>query len=206
MPEETTAFDHYELLISEGHDPVRDSVPLREYMSRWDGPLFYGMLEPIRGSVILEVGVGTGRVAKEVIERGCSKLTGIDLSPSTIARARENLSSYPNVELVVADAESYTGPQSFDCAYSVLTFMHIKDKRHALANMVTSLKPGGRLVLSLSNDGEWLDFGTRKIRLFPASVDDCICWLEELGCCVDKPIALIEGNEETAVLVKAVKR
>ena len=28
------------ILIDEGHDPVHDPAPLREYMDKWDGPAF----------------------------------------------------------------------------------------------------------------------------------------------------------------------
>lgn len=31
---------HYDLLIDENNDPVRDSQPLRDYMDRWDGQAF----------------------------------------------------------------------------------------------------------------------------------------------------------------------
>ena len=148
---------HYEKLIEEGIDPFHDQGVLRDYMARWDGPLFFNALGDLSGKNVLEIGIGTGRVAREVLERGCKHLTGIDVSPGTIERAENNLHDYPNTELIVADCESFIRDESFDVAYSVLTFMHIEKKQRALANLVGSLKAGRRLVLSIDDCVECFD-------------------------------------------------
>ena len=31
---------HYDLLIEENNDPVRDPKPLKDYMDKWDGKVF----------------------------------------------------------------------------------------------------------------------------------------------------------------------
>ena len=31
---------HYDLLIAENNDPVRDPKPLKDYMDKWDGQVF----------------------------------------------------------------------------------------------------------------------------------------------------------------------
>lgn len=131
--------EHYERLIEEGNDPVHDSTLMQEYMSRWDGPEFYRALGPCIDKRVLEVGVGTGRLAKIILDKGCKYFTGIDLSPNTIVRAKTNLSSFENCDLFVEDIEQYQKPSCFDVAYSVLTFMHIKNKEIALKNMITSI-------------------------------------------------------------------
>lgn len=41
--------------------------------------------------------------------------------------------------------------------------------------------------------GVWLDFGSRRVRLYPAPVEDYARWLTELGCRVDRPVDLMEG-------------
>ncbi|MGB4716346.1 MAG: class I SAM-dependent methyltransferase, partial [Bacillota bacterium] len=105
---------------------------------------------------MLEIGVGTGRLARRVLDMGCRTFTGLDTSAKTLERARENLAAYPNVRLVLGDVEEFRFCERFDVAYSVLTFMHIERKRAALANIVEALYPHGILVLSLSNEGECL--------------------------------------------------
>ena len=161
--------------------------------------------------------MGTGRLAQQVLRRGCRRFTGIDISPKTIERARQNLSGFPNVELLVADAGAFVRPVAYDATYSVLTFMHIEDKQRALQNMATSLRPGGVIVIAIDHSGPWLDFGDRRIRLYPATVDAYVGWLTDLGCQTDRPAPLIdtwigpEGartdtyGKPVASLIRAVK-
>jgi len=210
--------EHYERLIDGGNDPAEDSPVMRSYMARWDGSAFYEALGDLSDKLVLEVGVGTGRVAREVLRRGCRRFTGLDLSPKTVARARSNLADHPNVELVVGDIGDFVRPESFDTAYSVLTWMHIEDKAKALGNVVASLRPGGRVVLSIDHAGQWLDYGNRKVRLYPASPEQYASWLEELDCHVEPLIPLTDkwvdaqgGKPETygraiATLIAANKK
>ncbi|MEK4512008.1 class I SAM-dependent methyltransferase [Paenibacillus sp. FSL K6-2524] len=116
-----SVLEHYELLIDEGNDPIQDPPQLQAYMNRWDGPSFFNELNP-ENKIVLEIGVGTGRDAKTVLSMGCEFLVGIDISPKTINRARSNLSSFSNIELVMTDIINYNRPNTFDLAYCVLTF------------------------------------------------------------------------------------
>ena len=183
---------HYEKLTEEDIDLFNNSRALRDYMSRWDGPLFFNALGDLSDRDVLEIGVGTGRIAKAVLERGCKNLTGIDISPKTIKLAKSDLSGYSNTELIVADCESFVRNESFDVVYSVLTFMHIERKQRALTNIVTSLRLGGHLVLSIDDAKEWFDFGIRRIRLYAAPPEDYVAWLRALGCDVEAPTDLID--------------
>lgn len=54
---------HYDLLTDENNDPVNDPLPLREYMDTWDGPPFLDALHLDSTKSVLEIGVGTGRLA-----------------------------------------------------------------------------------------------------------------------------------------------
>lgn len=182
--------EHYERLVDEGIDA--DSPALREYMHRWDGPLFFEALGDLSDKDVLESGVGTGRVAREVLDRGCRHLTGVDFSPKTIGRAKENLADYPNVDLVLCEVAAFVRPATFDIAYSVLTFMHIEDKPKALKAIADSLKPGGRLVLSVAEEGEWFDYGNRMVRLHCAPPQDYVESLSDLGFEVGEPVDLID--------------
>ena len=188
----TSTLEHYERLIHEDNDPFRDPIPVREYMSRWDGPLFLSAVGSVSGKEILEVGVGTGRLASTFLEGGCARLVGIDISPKTIARARQNLAGFRNCELVVTDILSFVRPEAFDIVYSVLTLMHVDDKHSALQNMVASLKPGGHVALSISEETEWLDCGRWMVRLYPAPPEVYAACLADLGCKVDEPTPLID--------------
>ncbi len=158
---------HYDALIDEGNDPVRDPAPLREYMDKWDGQAFFERLALDKEKSVLEIGVGTGRLAKRAA-LFCKKLVGIDISPKTLERAHENLSDLGNIRLICGDFMSYEFSEQFDVIYSSLTFMHIEDKRSAIEKIASILADGGILVLSLDkNQDEYIDMGTRRIKIFP---------------------------------------
>lgn len=210
-----SVLEHYEKLIEEGNDPVHDSKVAQEYMNRWDGPEFFRALGSCTNKRVLEVGVGTGRLAKTILDKGCRHFTGIDISPKTIERAKMNLSRYKNCNLSVEDIEQYQKPSYFDVAYSVLTFMHIQNKEVALGNMIASICKGGYIVISISNENEWLDFGNRKIKLYSIGIHEYQRYFEAMGCMVDPPIELLDTYEKgmssksqrtkVATLIKATK-
>ena len=159
--------DHYNKLIDEDNDPARDPEPLRAYMDKWDGQEFIESMQLDRDRSVLEIGIGTGRLAIKVAPR-CKDLCGIDISEKTIERAAENLSIYQNVRLICADFISFEFNERFDVIYSSLTFMHIENKRSAIQKIASLLNEGGIFVLSIDkNQAEFIDMGDRKIKIYP---------------------------------------
>ncbi|WP_339315693.1 methyltransferase domain-containing protein [Paenibacillus sp. FSL R10-2734] len=197
-----SALEHYESLIDEGNDPAQDPPIGQAYMSQWDGPIFFDGLNG-NDKRILEIGIGTGRVAKSVLGLGCWFLTGIDTSPKTLARADLNLRNFSNKELVLADICEFVRPNTFDAAYSVLTFLHIEDKEQALNNIYTSLLPNGTFLLSVSKDEEWFYFNDRRIKLYPADVDEYIRLFNKTGFHIEW---VKETKSRTATLIHAIKK
>lgn len=163
---------HYDRLIDEGNDPARDGEELRAYMDKWDGQVFLDLLALTREDDVLEIGVGTGRLALRTSPL-CRTFTGIDLSKKTVERARENLATRDNVTLVCGDFLTWRFDRPFDAVYSSLTFLHIKEKRRAVKKAAALLKPHGRLVVSLDKSpSPVLDFGNRKIHVYPDSPEE----------------------------------
>ena len=159
---------HYDTLIYENYDPTQDLPPLREYMDQWDGEPFLSALALSPDKCVLEIGVGTGRLALRTAPR-CKKFTGIDLSPKTIERAEKNLASFQPC-LICADFLTFPFPMTFDIIYSSLTFFHIRKKKKALKKIFRLLSAGGRFVLSVEKEQrKKLVCGSREIRLYPDS-------------------------------------
>ena len=172
---------HYDLLIDENNDPVHDPEPLREYMDKWDGRQFTDSLQLTKEKSVLEIGVGTGRLAVRVAPE-CREIFGIDLSPKTAERAKENLKKQTNVTLVCGDFMSYEFGRKFDVIYSSLTFMHIKDKQAAINKVKSLLNDGGRFVLSVDkNQSDTIDYGTRKIKIYPDNKEDIVKYITQSG-------------------------
>ena len=169
---------HYDLLVDENNDPFRDPPPLQEYMNGWDGELFLESLELSNNKNVLEIGIGTGRIAVKVAPY-CMKLTGIDISPKTIERARENLKDYSNICFVCGDFNEYGFVETFDVIYSSLTMMHFKDKKQVILKVAALLNDGGIFCLSIDkNQSEYIDMGTRKVKIYPDTPDNIISLID----------------------------
>ena len=182
--------DHYDKLIDENNDPTRDPKPLRDYMDKWDGEKFVESMKLNKNKYVLEIGVGTGRIAIKVAPL-CRGFIGIDISPKTIARAKQNFFGFPKVELLCGDFLTHDFGIAFDVIYSSLTFMHIEDKQEAINKVATLLNAGGRFVLSIDkNLSTIIDTGISKILIYPDTpekIERCI------GCAGLK----LKGQTET---------
>lgn len=67
--------DHYDSLINEKNDPVHDSAPWKDYMNKWDRDRFIEDLQLSEDKSVLEVGVGTVRLAIRVAPN-CGRFVG----------------------------------------------------------------------------------------------------------------------------------
>ena len=169
---------HYDALIDENNDPVHDLGPLKKHMDGWDGDIFIEELELSKRKTVLEIGVGTGRLAAKTAPQGYA-FYGIDLSPKTIERAKENLAGIEDVNLICGDFLTYEFDRAFDIIYSSLTFMHIKEKQAAVEKAARLLDENGRLVVSIEkSQATVLEYGKRKIEIFPDRPETIIKLME----------------------------
>lgn len=179
---------HYDKLIEENNDPVNDPKPLQDYMDKWDGQVFIDKMHLDSNKTVLEIGVGTGRLAIRVAPF-CKQFTGIDISPKTILRAKEHLAKNDNVNLICGDFNDYIFESTFDIIYSSLTFMHIEDKQNTINKIYNLLNSNGRFVLSIDkNQDKFIDLGTRKIAVYPDNPNDTKTYLKQSGFTVSEII------------------
>ena len=165
---------YYDKLIDEDNDPFRDPLPLKEYMDKWDGQRFIDSMCLTPAKSVLEIGIGTGRIAAKVAPF-CRKLLGIDISPKTIRRARENLSAFGNIEFICADFSDYCFDETFDVIYSSLTMMHFEDKRHFVCKVSKLLNEDGIFCLSIDkNSNDRIDMGDYRLRIYPDKIDNIV--------------------------------
>jgi ubiquinone/menaquinone biosynthesis C-methylase UbiE len=109
-----------------------------------------------RGSVVLEVGCGTGWDARRLLGKGIVTYCA-DISLSMVKRAREYiresdvstaLEEQGNVRFFVTDAESIPFPDnSFDAVLITAALHHVPSARTCLTEMARVCKPGGLVVL-----------------------------------------------------------
>ncbi len=162
-----TVIEHYDSLIDKNNDPFYDPEPLKEYMNKWDGNVFIDALLLDKEKSVLEIGVGTGRIAQKVVPM-CADFTGIDISSKTIERAERNLANHNNINLICGDFMTYRFGRLFNVVYSSLVFMHFKDKLHAVRKASDLLSDGGRFVVSIDkNRSEFIDMDEYKVKIYP---------------------------------------
>lgn len=177
---------HYDILIAEGNDPVHDPEPLKVYMDKWDGQDFIDKMKLDKTKAVLEIGVGTGRLAVRVAPV-CKHFTGVDISSETAKRAEENLKDCNNIKIICDNFLSAELHEKFDVVYSSLTFMHIEDKQKAVNKVFSLLKNGGRFVLSTDkNQSDIIDAGFTKIKVFPDKPDDTKMYIEKSGLHIEE--------------------
>ena len=155
-------------------------------MDKWDGTQFIEDMQLSGNETVLEIGVGTGRLAIKVCEK-CYRFYGIDISPKTIESAKKNLPADSSINLICDDYLTWETSLVFDVIYSSLTFLHIKDKAQAIDKTYSLLAKKGRFVLSIEkNQNNEIDYGTRKLRTYPDSVETIERLLKESGFSIIK--------------------
>jgi len=154
------------------------STALRQYRSRariYDLELF--LFEPVRqrsiellrlknGDRVLDVGCGTGLsfTALENLVGADGSIVGIEQSPEMLerARARADDNNWRNVEFISASVEDAAIPFAADAA--LFHFTHdIMRTPKAVANVVSHLKPGARVVAA---GLKWAPVRTMPLNLF----------------------------------------
>lgn len=193
--------EHYDNLIDENNDPVHDPEELQEYMNKWDGIEFLNELKIVKDSSVLEIGVGTGRLALKVLAKGCKDFVGVDLSLKTLNKARGNLGGFNNFELVAGDYLDIYFDKTFDIIYSSLTFFHIENKSKAIEKTWSLLNANGRFVLSIEkNSAEFLDYIKYRVKMFPDDLKHTTALLEKCGFKVNNVF-----ETEFAYIISAIK-
>ncbi|MGE0404995.1 MAG: class I SAM-dependent methyltransferase [Candidatus Korobacteraceae bacterium] len=103
----------------------------------------------VAGQRVLDVACGTGVVALTAKLLG-ARVTGLDLTPELLARARENASiAGVEIEWHEGDVEKLSfGNAAFDVVVSQYGHMFAPRPEVALAEMLRVLKPGGTIAFS----------------------------------------------------------
>ena len=101
------------------------------------------------GERILDLGCGTGDLAKQMQQSG-AEVVGIDASPDMVAKAK---SKFPGLDFSVVDATSFHFDEPFDAVFTNATLHWIKNADAVIQNVFNCLKPGGRFVGEFGGKG-----------------------------------------------------
>jgi ubiquinone/menaquinone biosynthesis C-methylase UbiE len=144
-------------------------------------------IAPLRGARVLEVGVGTGRITRQLVARG-ARVTGFDRAKPMLERARRRLAELaPNGWSVsCADARDLPiEPASFDIAIAGWVFGHFRHWMpdnwqaaigQALSELDRGLVDGGVAIVV-----ETLGTGSEEPRAPNEALAQYYVWLEASG-------------------------
>lgn len=123
--------------------------PGREYEDRAER-LAMARLLPPRGTRLIEIGAGFGRLAE--LYRGYDRVILLDYARSMLQEARERLSVDPR--FVFAAADLYNLPiaeSAVDTAVTVRVLHHVADLPRAFAETARIIRPRGNYVTDFAN-------------------------------------------------------
>ena len=107
------------------------------------------LLAPKKGENILDLGCGTGDLAKKLFDYGANVI-GVDKSENMIAQAK---GKYPSIKFMVHNATELEFNSEFDVVFSNATLHWVKPPNVALNCINKSLKPGGRFIAEFGGKG-----------------------------------------------------
>ncbi len=120
--------------------------------------------EDLKGKLVLDIGVGSGRFA-DIVSMWGGEVVGIDLSFAVDA-AYKNIGNRHNVHIIQADIFNLPfRKETFDNMYSIGVLHHTHDTRQAFSKVVPLLKKGGEFAVFLYALGHYHYFSDiwRKI-------------------------------------------
>ena len=125
-----------------------------------------------RGKAVLDVGCGAGTDLAR-FARGGARVTGVDLSSSAIALARQNFAQQGlQADLREADGEHLPFPDNeFDLVFAHGVVQYTAHDRALVDECHRVLKPGGTAVFQAYNRISWLN-GLSKVMKVPLEHED----------------------------------
>lgn len=129
------------------HDAWRDGEAYEAYVGRWSRPTaraFVDWLELPAGSSWIDLGCGTGALARAILERADpERVLGVEPSEGFRALARERIDD-PRVSFAAGSGEAIPGADgSVDAVVSGFVLNFLPDPATGLAEMRRVTRPGG---------------------------------------------------------------
>eukprot|EP00092_Neocalanus_flemingeri_P040027 GFUD01043597.1.p1 GENE.GFUD01043597.1~~GFUD01043597.1.p1 ORF type:complete len:278 (+),score=73.55 GFUD01043597.1:55-888(+) len=173
----------YEAIFGRTYVSVGGEVTTKDFVSQ---------LDLKQGMKVLDIGCGTGGSAFYMARNYGVDVHGVDLATNMIAiagdyRAEMEAAVKHRVQFYVEDATLMEYPQNFyDVVYSRDTILHIPEKEKLFRKFLSTLKPGGKLMISdyccgdQKHSQRFLDYvASRDYKLY--SVQDYGRILEKAG-------------------------
>jgi SAM-dependent methyltransferase len=132
-----------------GYSALPRSIEGLEGAGEW--PELRALLPTLAGADVVDLGCGFGWFCRWARTQGAESVLGLDLSRNMLARAAADTVD-PRITYRHADLDEVELPaDSFDLAYSSLTLHYLRDLPRLVAQIASSLRPGGTFVASVEH-------------------------------------------------------
>jgi ubiquinone/menaquinone biosynthesis C-methylase UbiE len=140
--------------LAESYDHWYET-PLGSFADRLERQAVFGLLGARPGELILDVGSGTGRYARELAGQGV-RCVGLEPSRAMLAIAQRGAAPGGPSYIRGIGERLPLAPNVFDAVISVATLEFVPNVDAALAEAARVAKPRGRLVIGILNRrGPW---------------------------------------------------
>ena len=111
-------------------------------------PALFSLMPDLTGKEVLDLGCGYGEHCKAFVERGASKVVGIDISTKMleVANRDNNDPAITYINMPMEDIDQLN--MKFDAVVSSLAIHYVEDYRGLLKNIHDILRPDGVLIFS----------------------------------------------------------
>lgn len=153
-------------IVRSGYDKVSHAYRAADFDYAHSGyALCLAWLAPLLapGAAVLDLGCGCGVPVAQELSRQGHAITGVDLSPVQIERARELV---PAADFLCADMTALEfPPQRFDAIVAFYSIIHVPlaEQPELFSRLARWLKPGGYLLATVGHtawtgtEPDWLD-------------------------------------------------
>lgn len=158
------------------------------------------------GKKVLDLGCGTGRLTKELLDRG-AEVVGVDVSEEMLKILQKK---FPQVKTVLADAENLPfEDEEFDLIIANFLIVHFKDLDSLFREVYRVLRSGGYLILTNINQRKAPKLKVGKEELIIESFyhrpEDVIKNLEKNLITIEKEEFVMENKTWVNQVIKAKK-
>jgi 2-polyprenyl-3-methyl-5-hydroxy-6-metoxy-1,4-benzoquinol methylase len=128
-------------------------------------PAFLALIDP-RGLRVLDLGCGGGHNGALLKRAGAREVVGVELDPAAAAEARRQLDEVLEADLAALQPEQL-GEAPFDAVLASDVLEHLADPELVLGRVLTRLRPGGAVVVSLPNVAHVWVFANLLMKRWP---------------------------------------
>ncbi len=140
----------------QGRDALRDPDPHPGDASRWEFlsdlhemsryAVLVGYIRRLHPQAsVLDVGSSSGVLAEE-LRHDVRRYCGLELDPSSVARARQR--NLPHADFIVGDANAFQPREKFDVIVFNETLYYLQNPLEVLRRYAQFLNPGGTILVS----------------------------------------------------------